>query len=80
MAKSDGKATDDLNALPTFTRKGPLLTKGQRAETIDRLTRALSESALQCPVERIFPLADCAAAHEAVEAGNRAGAILLSTA
>ncbi|MDU9004181.1 NADPH:quinone reductase [Sedimentitalea todarodis] len=57
-----------------------LLTESQRHATVDRLTRALSEGALHCPVERIFPLADCAAAHEAVEAGNRAGAILLGTA
>lgn len=56
-----------------------LLTESQRNATNDRLTRALSEGALHCPVERIFPLAECVAAHEVVEAGNRAGAILLST-
>lgn len=56
-----------------------LLSESERTATIKRLTRALSEGALNCPVERVFPLADCAAAHEAVEAGNRAGAILLST-
>lgn len=57
-----------------------LLSESERTATIERLTRALSEGALRCPVERVFPLADCAAAHEAVEAGNRAGAILLDTA
>ncbi|MEP3334334.1 NADPH:quinone reductase [Sedimentitalea sp.] len=56
-----------------------LLSESERTATIKRLTCALSEGALNCPVERVFPLADCAAAHEAVEAGNRAGAILLST-
>lgn len=57
-----------------------LLSESERTATIKRLTRALSEGALNCPVERVFPLADCASAHEAVEAGNRAGAILLDTA
>lgn len=56
-----------------------LLGDAERRSAIDRLNRALSEGALRCPVERVFPLADCAAAHEAVEAGNRAGAILLGT-
>ncbi len=56
-----------------------LLGEEERKSTIDRLDRALVEGALRCPVERVYPLADCAAAHEAVEAGNRAGAILLGT-
>ncbi|MEY8829115.1 NADPH:quinone reductase [Sedimentitalea sp. XS_ASV28] len=56
-----------------------LLGEDQRKSTIDRLNHALAEGALRCPVERVYPLAECAAAHEAVEAGNRAGAILLGT-
>jgi NADPH2:quinone reductase len=56
-----------------------LLTPTQRAEAVTRLTDALTQGALRCPVERIFPLEDCTAAHAAVEAGHRAGAILLRT-
>jgi NADPH:quinone reductase len=56
-----------------------ILTPSQRADTTRRLTRALSEAALMCPVDRIFALSDCAAAHEAVEAGGRNGAILVQT-
>ncbi|MHA6264830.1 NADPH:quinone reductase [Arenibacterium sp. CAU 1754] len=56
-----------------------LLTPEQRRATIDRLAKALTDGALTCPVERIYDLPDCAAAHMAVEAGNRAGAILVRT-
>lgn len=56
-----------------------LLTPTQRAQTVARLTDALTDGALHCPIERVYPLADCAAAHRAVEAGQRAGAILLQT-
>ncbi len=56
-----------------------ILTPSQRADTLRRLTRALSEGALTCPIAQIYPLSDCAAAHEAVEAGGRAGAILIRT-
>jgi NADPH:quinone reductase len=56
-----------------------ILTPSQRADTLSRLTRALTEGALTCPIERIYPMSDCAAAHEAVEAGGRAGAILIKT-
>jgi len=54
-----------------------LLTADQRADTTARLTRALNDKALNCPVEQIYARTDCAAAHEAVEAGQRAGAILV---
>ncbi|MDK3075078.1 NADPH:quinone reductase [Sedimentitalea sp. JM2-8] len=57
-----------------------LLTPTQRAQTIARLTDALTEGALHCPIQRIYPLTDCAAAHVAVETGQRTGAILLQTA
>ncbi len=56
-----------------------ILTPEQRRATIATLTRALNEDALSCPVDRVFPLADCASAHEAVETGHRNGAILLDT-
>lgn len=54
-----------------------ILTPAQRKASIARLNRALLDKALICPIERIFPLEECAAAHEAVEAGGRAGAILV---
>ncbi|MFT7594018.1 MAG: NADPH2:quinone reductase [Paracoccaceae bacterium] len=56
-----------------------ILTPSQRADTEQRLDAALRASALDCPVEQVFELADCAAAHRAVEAGGRSGAILVRT-
>ncbi|MBJ6372483.1 NADPH:quinone reductase [Sedimentitalea arenosa] len=56
-----------------------LLSSQQRRATIARLTDALTQNALRCPVEKVFAMNDCAAAHRAVEAGQRAGAILLHT-
>ncbi|WP_109468821.1 NADPH:quinone reductase [Albibacillus kandeliae] len=56
-----------------------LLTPAQRAATVARLTRALEDSALACPIEQVYGLSETAAAHRAVEAGNRAGAILVAT-
>lgn len=54
-----------------------ILTPDERVATIDRLTAALSDGALNCPVEQVFELSDCAAAHAAVEMGGRTGAVLL---
>lgn len=54
-----------------------LLTPTQRNLAIDHVHRALTENALACPVEQIFTLADTVLAHEAVEAGARAGAVLV---
>jgi len=54
-----------------------LLTPKQRTDTIARLNMALNDAALDCPVEDVFGLTDCAKAHEAVERGARAGAILV---
>ncbi len=56
-----------------------LLTEEQRAETTRLLTRALEDGALSCPVESVFEMGDCAAAHEAVEAGGRGGSVLVRT-
>jgi NADPH2:quinone reductase len=54
-----------------------LLPLPARLERIARLNAALSAGALVCPVAQVYPLVECAAAHEAVLAGARAGAILL---
>ncbi|MDB2369223.1 NADPH:quinone reductase [Octadecabacter sp.] len=54
-----------------------LLPKPERDAMISKLHSALDADALSCPVERIYPLEDCIAAHEAVEAGGRIGAILV---
>ncbi|MEW9921125.1 NADPH:quinone reductase [Marimonas sp. MJW-29] len=54
-----------------------LLPPPERRERIAQLHAALADGALDCPVERIYPLSETAAAHQAVEAGGRAGAILV---
>ena len=54
-----------------------LLPPAEREQTITRLHNALSDGALDCPVEKIYSLADTARAHEAVEAAMRSGAILI---
>ncbi|MFK7874460.1 MAG: NADPH:quinone reductase [Paracoccaceae bacterium] len=56
-----------------------LLPAGQRKAAIDRLHQAFGDGALQVPVQKIFDLADCAAAHRAVEAGQRSGGLLVRT-
>lgn len=56
-----------------------LLTPEQRAVSVDLLHRALSAGAVVSAVDTIYPHADCARAHAAVEAGGRAGAILVAT-
>ena len=54
-----------------------LLEKPARDARIAQLHAALAEGALTCPVETVFPLAETALAHEAVEAGGRTGAVLI---
>lgn len=54
-----------------------LLPDAPRAHAIDLLHRACADGALSCPVQRVFALDQTAQAHEAVEAGGRAGAILI---
>ena len=54
-----------------------LLPKPERDARVSLLHAALTDKALTCPVERVYPLAETAAAHEAVEAGGRAGAVLI---
>ncbi|MFY9210708.1 MAG: NADPH:quinone reductase [Aestuariivita sp.] len=55
-------------------------TWDQRQACIARLHEALTEGALVCPVQEVFELSQTAAAHQAVEAGHRNGAILVKTA
>lgn len=57
-----------------------LLPQAERDVMIAHLHAALAEGALTCPVERIYPLSETIAAHEAVEAGGRTGAILIDCA
>lgn len=54
-----------------------LLPLADRLERIKRINDALADNALTCPVAQIYPMQDCVAAHEAVLAGGRAGAILV---
>ena len=54
-----------------------LLPPAERAQAIKHLHAALEQGALTCPVAETFALKDCAAAHVAVETGNRSGAILV---
>ncbi len=57
-----------------------LLPEAPRGERIARLHAALEAGALHCPVAQVYALDDCAAAHEAVLDGGRAGAVLVSCA
>ncbi|KAJ02730.1 NADPH:quinone reductase [Sulfitobacter mediterraneus] len=54
-----------------------LLPPAEREQTITRLHNALTDGALDCPVEKIYPLAETVQAHQAVEAAVRSGAILI---
>ncbi|WP_120503613.1 NADPH:quinone reductase [Sulfitobacter mediterraneus] len=54
-----------------------LLPPAEREQTITRLHNALTDGALDCPVEKIYPLAETVQAHQAVEAAKRSGAILI---
>lgn len=54
-----------------------LLPDDQRGKAIARLNDALAAGALNIPVDTIFGMDDCAAAHCAVEDGGRSGAILV---
>jgi len=52
----------------------------RRQRAIDRVNAELAAGRLDVPVQARFPLEDCAAAHEAVEAGGRAGAVVVEIA
>lgn len=55
-----------------------LLQHAPREQAIHRLHDALTDRALTCPVAKTFDLSETVAAHEAVEAGRRDGAILIT--
>lgn len=54
-----------------------LLTEAERATTISRLHAALSAGALSFDIQKVFDVSEACQAHEAVEAGSRAGAVLI---
>ncbi|MGI9368796.1 MAG: NADPH:quinone reductase [Ruegeria sp.] len=54
-----------------------ILTPEARSKAIAQMNNALIQGALNCPLQAVYELEDCALAHEAVEAGNRDGALLL---
>jgi NADPH2:quinone reductase len=56
-----------------------LLTAQQRQAAIFRLHRALEEGGLTVPIAQVFAMEQAVQAHEAVEKGDRSGAILLQT-
>lgn len=55
-----------------------LLAADEAAVYAAIITDMLEDGRLDVPVRQIFPLEDCAAAHELVAAGARGGAVLLS--
>ncbi|MCB2102221.1 MAG: zinc-binding dehydrogenase, partial [Rhodobacterales bacterium] len=55
-----------------------LLTPAQRRASIGTLTDLLDRGALDVPIHQTYTLADCAKAHEAVEAGGRRGAVIVT--
>ncbi len=54
-----------------------ILPDAPRRKAIDNLHAALTEGAMTCAVDRIFPLSQTALAHESVESGARSGATLI---
>ncbi|PVA09180.1 zinc-binding dehydrogenase [Pelagivirga sediminicola] len=54
-----------------------ILPDAQRQTAIQHLHRALSAGALTPAIDRVYPLKDCAEAHDAVMTPGRAGAVLL---
>lgn len=56
-----------------------LLTEEQRQATISRLHKALMAGALTFDIQKVYQISEACAAHEAVEAGARQGAVLIRT-
>lgn len=54
-----------------------ILDETSRRQAIEHLHDALTSGRLQLPVDAVFALSDCAAAHRAVEQGGRSGAVLI---
>ena len=54
-----------------------LLTSAERMATISRLHAALRAGALHFDIQKVYNISEACQAHEAVEAGKRAGAVLI---
>lgn len=54
-----------------------ILTQSERQAAVERVNRMLTDGQINIPIHEVFDLADCARAHEAVEAGKRQGAAIL---
>lgn len=55
-----------------------LLRDDERAKAIAHLTNLIEREALDLRISEVLPLEDCAKAHEIIEAGARAGSVILS--
>lgn len=55
-----------------------LLKADERRRAIDNLTNLLTRGVLDFRISATIPLEDCAVAHETIEAGNRAGSVILT--
>ncbi len=56
-----------------------LLPMASRSAAIEKLHTALEAGALYCPIQQVFSIDECPAAHELVATGHRAGAVLIET-
>lgn len=54
-----------------------LLSETERSAAITRLESALSDDALSFDIQKVYDISEACAAHEAVEAGAREGAVLV---
>ncbi|MEP4980037.1 NADPH:quinone reductase [Ascidiaceihabitans sp.] len=54
-----------------------ILSPQPRSLAITRLHGALRAGVLDCPIDSVHPLSDCAKAHAIVESGDRQGAVLV---
>lgn len=54
-----------------------LLSEAERSAAIARMESALSAGALQVDIQKVYDISEACAAHEAVEAGVREGAVLV---
>lgn len=54
-----------------------ILSEAERRATLANLTDLLNRNALSFQISDILPLEDCAAAHDMIADGNRAGSVLL---
>jgi NADPH2:quinone reductase len=54
-----------------------LLSKSERTQAIEHLTKLLEEGKLKIRIHKIFDLDMCVKAHEAIESGKRSGSVIL---